>query len=496
MDTKYIVAFVLLAGSAFGSILLACLSQRFRDLLFFLLVTCTAITESLDVNFVSREWYRGTTCGFEISLVDIFSISLLISSILVPRRGERRWLWPASLLLMIVYFWFSAFCVAIADPKLFGLFALSKLVRGIFIFLAAASYVRSEREVKLFVLALGAAVCYEVFLGLEQRYRFGIHRVFGSLNAANSLSMYLCLTAPVFVAALNSRLPKYLKALSVMTIGLAAIGVVLTISRAGVVTFGLVLLAATLATVSFKLTGRKVAITVLVTLAATGILAKSWKSLSSRFGEATLEQEYENRNAQGRGYYLRMAAAIVDEHWFGVGPNNWSYWVSNKYGPRLGFRFAPYPGPDRPPKFKVEYGANVDDPQAAPAHSLAALTVGEMGFGGLILLALLWLRWFQMGASFLWKRVADPTRRIPIGIFFGTWGIFLQSITEWVFHQTAIYFTFHIMLGVLASMYFLKKEERRAERLAQETEFESPWQEEPLPTVVVEDAHYSPAEKI
>jgi hypothetical protein len=39
--------------------------------------------------------------------------------------------------------------------------------------------------------------------------------------------------------------------------------------------------------------------------------------------------------------------------------------------------------------------------QAAPAHSLAALTVGELGIPGLVLLTVLWLRWFQMGSSFL-----------------------------------------------------------------------------------------------
>src|SRR5688500_4584240 len=104
METKYIEAFVLLVIGTFGATVLACLSHRLRDFFFFLMVTVSAITESVDVNFFSRAWYRGTTCGYEFSLVDIFSISLVISTMLFPRRGERRWFWPASLLLMIVYF--------------------------------------------------------------------------------------------------------------------------------------------------------------------------------------------------------------------------------------------------------------------------------------------------------------------------------------------------------------------------------------------------------
>ncbi|HLP78328.1 MAG TPA: O-antigen ligase family protein [Candidatus Paceibacterota bacterium] len=461
MDTKYVIAAVGLFGATCGGVLLASISHRVRDVLFFLMVTMSAVTENWDVNFMSREWYRGTTCGFEVSVVDVFAVSLLVSAILVPRRGEKRWFWPASLGLMLICFLFASFCVAIAEPRLFGLFEISKLARGIIVFAATALYVRSERELKLFLLALGMIVCYEALKGIEQRYRYGIHRVFGDLNAPNSLSMYLCMTTSVFVAAINSNLSRWLKALGAAAIALAGLAVLMTVSRAGVVTLGLVLLGTVAATVSWKLTAKKVLITTLVTVAVVGALAKSWNSISSRFGESSLMQEYENKHTQGRGYYLRMAATLAEDHWFGVGPNNWSYWVSNKYGPKLGFRFAPYPGTDRPPKFQVGANANVDDPQAAPAHSLGALTVGEMGYGGLLLFTILWLRWFQMGSRFLWKRTPDPMRRIGVGIFFGTIGIFLQSLTEWVFHQTAIFFTFNIMLGTLASLCWLKKREKK-----------------------------------
>jgi hypothetical protein len=232
-----------------------------------------------------------------------------------------------------------------------------------------------------------------------------------------------------------------------------------------VITLALVLLGATAATVSLRITPRKLLVAAMVALASTAVIAKSWETLSSRFGEATLEQEYENKHAQGRGYYLRMAAAIVEDHWLGVGPNNWSYWVSNRYGPRLGFRFAPYPGTDRKPRESVAVGANVDDPQAAPAHNLGALTVGEMGYGGLAVFALLWMRWFQMSGSFLWKRTSDPMRRIGAGIFFGIGGIFLQSLTEWVYHQTAIFFMLNILLGVLASLYYQKRQASKRECL-------------------------------
>jgi hypothetical protein len=479
MEQKDIVALTLLLCSAFGGILLTCLSHRLRHLTFFMLVTLSAVTEYVDVNFASRDWYRGTTRGFEVSFVDVLSLSLLVSSIFRPRRGEMRWFWPASLGLMLVYLFYAALCVGVADPKLFGLFELSKMVRGLVMFLATAMYVRSERELRLFVLALGAVVCFEGLVALQQRYMYGIHRVYGTIDDSNSLSMYFCTTAPVFVAVITSRFPKYLKALGAMAIGLAFVGVILTISRAGLIGIMVALFFATLATISYKITPQRILVAMVVVVGLAGALAKSWKTVGARFANDSLKEEYGSRHEMNRGYYIRIAVAIAEDSWFGVGPNNWSYWVSNKYGPKLGWRFVPYVGTDKQPSQVVPTGRNIDAPQAAPAHSLAALTAGEMGVGGLALLALLWLRWLQMGASFLWPRTPDPMHRMGVGIFFGMCGTFFQSLTEWVFHQTPIFFTFNIMLGVLASLYTRKKlqNRRKKEKIAREQSLRG----EPLP---------------
>jgi hypothetical protein len=278
--------------------------------------------------------------------------------------------------------------------------------------------------------------------------------------------MYMLTTAPVFVAVITSKIPKHFKLLGAAAIGLAFISVILTISRAGLVAIMVTLFCATIATISYRITLRKTLITFLVVLGIGGALAKAWKTIGARFAGDSLTNEYSAKHEQNRGYYIRIALAIASDSWFGVGPNNWSYWVSNKYGPLLGWHFVPYLGTEHKPSQKVPPGRDIDDPQAAPAHSLPALTVGEMGFGGLALLTLLWLRWLLMGASFLWPRTPDPMRRIPVGIFFGMCGTLFQSLTEWVFHQTPIFFTFNILLGVLASLCYVRKCERRARKEA------------------------------
>jgi hypothetical protein len=452
----YIGIFLALLGIGAG-VMVTTVWKRSRDFFFVAMLLLAPMTEDYDVNFVSRDFYRGTTRGFEFSLVDILSISLLVSAILLPRRqGQGRFFWPASFGLMLLFFAYCCFNVGMADPRLFGYFELSKMVRGMTIFLAVAFFLRTERELRLFLLGMGLIVCYEGLLGLKQRYLVGLNRVPGTLDDSNSLSVFFCTTTPLFVAAINSQVPKWLKGLATLAIMLACVGMVLTISRAGVVIISLVLLATTLATISYRVTLQKFAIGLCVLVGASGIAMKSWNTLKARFATSDLKAEYGNNRNMGRGYYIRVANAIMEDRFFGVGLNNWSYWVSEKYGPALGYRFVHYKGTDHEPSHLIVAGSNVDDAQAAPAHSLGALTAGELGWPGLFLFALLWLRWFLMGLGFLSPRTPDPMRRIGVGILFCLGGIFLQSLTEWVFRHSPIYYTVNIQLGALAALCYAR----------------------------------------
>ena len=470
MDLKTLFGLCVIPAGIFGGIVVACLSSRIRDLFFLLLVFLSPFIERLDLNYVSREWYRGTSRGFEVSVLDILAISILLSSVLFPRREEVRGFWPASFGFMLLFFCYAAFNVAIAEPRLFGLFELFRMLRGFVLVLAVAFYVRTEREVRLFLVAMVLLIAYEALLAIKQRYFGGVHRVYGTLDESNSLSGFLCMTSPLLVAGLNSRIDRSLKILCALVIPLACVGEILTISRAGLITIGIVLLATTLTTMSWRVTPRKVACAMVILLGAAGMLAKSWKTLSTRFHESNFKAEYQSKKNLGRGYYLRIAKVIAGERLFGVGLNNWSYWVSNKYGPKLGYPFVPYKGTDREPSDKIPENSNLDEAQAAPAHNLSALTVGELGIPGLALFLLLWLRWFQMGATFLRRRTAELSRRIPLGIFFGFCGMFLQCLTEWFFRHLPLYYVFHVMLGVLMSLYYIRKQELKATSVEVETQ--------------------------
>ncbi|HUR46340.1 MAG TPA: hypothetical protein VMZ27_10740, partial [Candidatus Saccharimonadales bacterium] len=193
-----------------------------------------------------------------------------------------------------------------------------------------------------------------------------------------------------------------------------------------------------------------------VLLGMGAIVSKEWNSLKARLDEASLAQEMDENKFENRGQYFGLAKAILKDKPLGVGLNNWSYHVSKTYGAKTG---SPYEDYDDIPEwvFKTNEIFDWSAKYAPPAHNLGVITIGEMGYPGAFLFLLLWMRWFSIGAVFLKKMPSFPPSVIGTGLFFCTCGIFLQSLTEWVYRQTAILLTFHLLLGALASLYYARK---------------------------------------
>lgn len=465
METKDLLGLTLLLLGTFSGAVLASLSQGARDLAFFVLVAGGGFAERLNIEFASHYWYRGTTRGVEFSFVDILAVSLLVGCALFPRDPRARRFWPISLAPMILYFFYACFSVAISDPKVFGFFELTKIIRGAIVFLAAAWYVQSEREMRLLVLALSCAVGLEALFAFKQRFVSGIFRVTGTLDHANSFSIYLCSAVPVLAAAFMAPLERWLRAIVLGALAAATVSSLLTVSRAGIPVFFFILAGTAMFTGFFRLNARCVLATAGLGVGLIVLFASQWQNLAARFEiERSLEEEYFDERSEGRGHYFLLAKAILDDQFLGVGLNNWSYWICKKYGAERGWSYQNYDDLDYiPPKEALS-----DYLYAPPAHNLAALTAGELGWPGLLIFLWVWMRWFRAGAHFLRRRSADLAGRLGVGCFFSVTGVFLQCVTEWVYRQTPIMFTFHVVLGVLASLYYHRR--KAQPRLAEETD--------------------------
>lgn len=456
MDIKHYIALIALLLAACGGTLVTTLSQRLRDVAFVAMVALVVLAErgSFDVNFLGQYWYRGTSRGIGISLIDILALSVLVSSHLTPRYPRRPWFVPAGLFLYFLYFLYSILSVTWAWEWTYGVWELANIPRAMIIMLAGAAFVRTRRELALLVVGIVAAVGIQALYATKQRFISGMFRPPGTLDHANSLSMYLCMVAPVLLAAAFASFHRYLRALALLGCALASVTVLLTLSRAGLPIFAAVMTGTAVMCMTWRITRKKIIAVTVISLAVAAMLGRSWDMLVVRFGSATFEQEFMEIDGENRGIYWRWAKMMVDDDPFGVGLNNWSYAVSKTYGARVGFGYEDYDdirvAPEKADIPSIRY--------APPAHALAALTLGELGIPGLILFLAAWLRWFQLGSMFLWRRLnSDPMHRMGIGILFGSIGIFLQSVTEWTYRQPALFLTFHLLMGALASLHYARK---------------------------------------
>ncbi|HEX8535967.1 MAG TPA: O-antigen ligase family protein, partial [Cystobacter sp.] len=421
-----------------------------KDACVFFLVLGTVHSGLIDINLLSREWYRGTTRGLEWSWLDYLWIFVLVDELKRRRPGTAM---PVCLSAMALFVGYNALRVVTSDPWIFGVFELSKMIRATLLFLAVALYVKEERHLRIIVAALAISTSYEFLATVYSRVILGHARADGTLNHPNSLAMYNLMTAPMLFAVYLSDVPRKLRRLCGVAALLGTLSVVMTISRAGFVGILLLLFGVGL-TCGFWKNPIRVAVTAaILAVVGTGLYLKLGDAFNSRF-ETSLAAEYGDKPTEGRIVYLNLADLIVNERPWGCGLNNWSWCVTNRYGPMLGMRYLAYESTDeRPRTGPIPAGSNVEAPQAAPAHSLYAITLGESGWLGVILLGLLWWRWLKLGASFLRARSPSFRSRFGTGVFFSLLGVALQSIVEWEIRQTPRLFLLHILLGAVASLY-------------------------------------------
>jgi len=436
-------------------ILFAMRSTRILNIVFIALVFSTTQPDALfglptDINFMSREWYRGSTRGFEVSLLDLLALILLVGSLSERARNGNKFVKPPSYGLMKTYFVWALFTVLfISEPKIFGAFELSKMFRAMLVFLAVWAFMRSPAQVRLFVYAIIGVVLYETAVALYDRYVVGVHRVQGTLGHPNSLSMYCLQIFPIMISVwfAQDATPKLRMLCLLASIAIAGV-VILTISRTGFASLAVLLFLSLVFNIRSQWTPRNIGIMLIVLVIGSFMVIKSWDTLSSRFQGTSIEHEYLTEGA-GRGSYFQLGwPALADNPIFGVGLNNWSYWISNRYANEAGNDYDPYLSTEfAPPTSK----------QAAPAHNLYLLTAVELGWVGLFLLLALFGRWLYISGAGLTRGDGDLLDRVRVGALLSLCGVLMQSVTEWEFRQTSLFFLGHITMSVAAYLYYSRR---------------------------------------
>ena len=391
----------------------------------------------IDINFVSMEWYRGDTKGFEFGVTDWMIISLIIVMAKAPRwRKKRPEALPPNATLMLAYFFLAVLSIFVAYVPVYAGFGVFKILRAMAVYWVAYNYLRSEEDLRFFLMVLAGMVALQFLLVLQDRMN-GIYRAKGSTPHSNTLAMYINMMNMVFLSFVlgdaNAGRRRYIYW---GALGMGTVIVLATFSRGAlammVMGYGLVTLLSTWDRPrphKFKTVG-------LMFLAALPLIIKVAPAIIERFETAPEAAEASRHQANDAAY------AMAKDTFFGVGLNNYSH-VINETGYA---RFIP-----------LESDRGI-------VHNIFWLHASEMGWAGLVVFLLMIGNFFLMGLRYMLRRKDDITSWMAIGIFAGMTTLWVQSLLEWAFRQTYLTVEFFLMAGFLAALPRLERSMRRERR--------------------------------
>jgi len=438
-EAKYILfGLALLLGVPFG-VALCLWVPRFRHVVLAVMVWSTCVPDPTGINFFSRESYRAATRGFEVSLTDVAALVLLLQMLIHRRQHRMRWLPPLTLLhalyvtVALVSWALAARSLPVPieaqtnipypvfETALYPLFEISKVVRGWFLFFVCVNAIRGEEDIRSLLAGLAMAVLSIAAIAVNARYLQGIHRVAATLGHPNSLATYAAMLGTVaFACMLHFRALPASAAWGALA-GLAGLCVVLTISRGGLAALAFGFWIDTVILLPRFFTTKNLVLLGLAALLGAAGIAAAADTLAARF---FAEQDGAEDLAY-RGLYDREGQLMAGEHPFGVGLGNFSAWSWHRYAAAVDPRLDP----------------------GAPAHNIWSLTAGELGYPGVLVLALIWLRFYALAVPRLFARDRSLAGTAAVALTAATLVCQLQSTLQLGYRQTPIYFLLALCMG-------------------------------------------------
>lgn len=447
---KYAV-FALTLLAAFPAAVFGSMSRRILAVMMALMFVVVLKFDSMAVNFISYEFYRGTSRGMEVSLAYIIALAVFLA--VVMARSSRGIRYPSILAswgtwLFLAYFvWGCVSAVAnnnmhvvpealvegrlVADFRLQGrmlsFFELWKMGMMFLVYIAVHAYLSYQKDVRAILRAV-SFVCIVCFLMVVHEHYSGIYQVRGPFPHQNSLAMFMMLVGPVlFGVYLNVSGSGFRNLCMIAFVGASA-SLFRTYSRASILCYPVAVGLVGSVSLLTRLTSRKVRrLMPLVLIGMLGITLLLPRIID-RFENAPVS------SGDKRLFFARTALnTIADYPVTGVGINNWAVFLNER----------------------TEYLD--DDPSGLDekgdmgiVETIYLLTAAECGWVGLALL-LSWFLYYWFVALRLSFRLSHTEwAYLPMGIWGGLTGCYLQSGLEWVLKQQVNFLMLMVVFAMLA----------------------------------------------
>lgn len=410
---------------------LLCLNRRWMKYAFWAMCGALCFYGAFKLNFFSRDWYRGSARGMEVSVIYLLSLAVLLAHAIrrrfagfFPEWGYRLYFLYFLLCLPSVLnvgdaVW-ETFGNTADEPILTGTlaawFEIWKMMMLYVFYLAVYTYVKATDDISS---VLGGLASFSIlnFVLMVKAHLQGVYQPDGLFPHQNGMAMGMHLFVGIFFASylvngLRTRFDKFIAVAFVCSIG----SLMRSYSRGAIamvpVNLGLVFL------VTMWRARPRHWLRRLLPLVAVGFLAlvAMLPRIVERFEKAPAE------SANTRKELAALAIEMVkDKPWFGVGINNWGI----KCNP-------PYDYCARSGREIRRANEGVQDGVVETVYLLVGAECGLPALGAM----LLWFLYYLVSCFRLLGRLRG-TRVFffPAGLLGGLAASYLQSCLEWVLRQ-------------------------------------------------------------
>jgi O-antigen ligase len=372
--------------------------------------------------------FPGHTDGFEVTLLDVVGLSYIAS-----KAGDKR---PYNIpfrSVMIAYFLVVTLAVPFAYYYKASLFYVFQLLRIYLFYKAVFIGSMDKKNFTAFLKGLAFGMTAEMFIVFYQRFGTGDIQPDGTFGHQNLLGFACNAVLGVSIVSIllgDRPTSRWVSA------GGALMTAAVTGSR-GVVAFAFTLLATTyLQSLFHGSSSRKIKIGVAGVVAASILLPVAIIQLQMRFENEKIvfgNEQGEFKDYDERAAYIKAAQAMVSDNPFGIGPNNFVV-VANVDGYYERARVLPTSG---------SRGGHV--------HNIYYLTLGEIGYPGLIALVCLFAVPVWKGFGVARKHRGSKDAEMAGGLATALAICYAHSWVEWIIVTSSAQYFVAMLLGLLAS---------------------------------------------
>ncbi len=216
---------------------LAFVSRTYERIIVAVLVFFTCRNQET-INFISHEGYKGSSTGYEVSIVDLMLLILFFVVITHRRRYKKITMLPPGSFLYFIYFSISLLSMTQSDNLLYSGFEITKMIRMYLCYWILVNWFQRKDNIEYFVRVIPFVIVYIFCYCFMQKYSWGIYQTRGPFPHQNSLVMYMIMFNSLIFSKLMNRNNNQLEDVFLLGIfGLGSLCVIFSLSRAGLLCY-------------------------------------------------------------------------------------------------------------------------------------------------------------------------------------------------------------------------------------------------------------------